>query len=306
MDSYSFYFCAGERRRFLTKLHSAGWRSQPSKTGIGCLATRGLKVQINSVADERHSPDWKFEDFTYRSPMSAEEGQVKQAEPKLERVIQKLEDSVLGKGEEEPYTIRRGDSPGSTRVPARIREIITKNLSEEDVSSPDGSEGMQPQVAAVQICDAIADFPEVGNVMTSGVHQKWREDGISHHHGSERVGQNIRGPCPETYIGETERSLKTRFLEHRRPSSNTSEVSQHIHIESPGHTVTLDKVRILDTEQDYFVRGVKEAVYIRAHQPSLNRDGGRYRLPATFDALLTSSRFRLPESQRLHHKSDEG
>ncbi|KAI8512320.1 hypothetical protein Bbelb_089590 [Branchiostoma belcheri] len=59
--------------------------------------------------------------------------------------------------------------------------------------------------------------------------------------------------------------------------------------------LTLDKVRILDTEQDYFVRGVKEAVYIRAHQPSLNRDGGRYRLPATFDALLTSSRFRLPE-----------
>ncbi|KAI8515731.1 calcium ion binding, partial [Branchiostoma belcheri] len=101
----------------------------------------------------------------------------------------------------------------------------------------------------------------------------------------------------QTYIGETERSLKTRFLEHRRPSSNTSEVSQHIHIESPGHTVTLDKVRILDTEQDYFVRGVKEAVYIRAHQPSLNRDGGRYRLPATFDALLTSSRFRLPESE---------
>ncbi|XP_078616337.1 rootletin-like [Branchiostoma floridae x Branchiostoma japonicum] len=87
MDSYSFYFCAGEKKHFLTKLHGAGW---------------------------------------------------------------KLEDSVLGKGEEEPYTIRRGDSPGSTRVPARIREIITKNLSEEDVSSPDGSEGMQPQVAAVQ------------------------------------------------------------------------------------------------------------------------------------------------------------
>ncbi|KAI8506513.1 hypothetical protein Bbelb_159400, partial [Branchiostoma belcheri] len=32
----------------------------------------------------------------------------------------------------------------------------------------------------------VADFPEVGNVMTSGVHQKWREDGISHHHCSER------------------------------------------------------------------------------------------------------------------------
>ncbi|KAI8490861.1 hypothetical protein Bbelb_312800 [Branchiostoma belcheri] len=96
------------------------------------------------------------------------------------------------------------------------------------------------------------------------------------------------GPCRETCIGETERSLKTRFLEHRRPSSVASEVSQHIHIESPGHTVDLEGVRILDTEQDYFKRGIKEAIYIRALQPSLNRDGGRYRLQTTFDPLLTS------------------
>ncbi|KAI8516676.1 Alpha-catulin [Branchiostoma belcheri] len=87
-------------------------------------------------------------------------------------------------------------------------------------------------------------------------------------------GNTNRGPCRETYIGETKRSLKTRFLEHRRPSSVASEVSQHIHIESPGHTVDLEGVRILDTEQDYFKRGIKEAIYIRALQPSLNRDGG--------------------------------
>ncbi|KAI8502143.1 hypothetical protein Bbelb_197310 [Branchiostoma belcheri] len=101
-------------------------------------------------------------------------------------------------------------------------------------------------------------------------------------------GNTNRGPCRETYIGETERSLKTRFLEHRRPSSVASEVSQHIHIESPGHTVDLEGVRILDTEQDYFKRGIKESIYIRALQPSLNRDGGRYRLQTTFDPLLTS------------------
>ncbi|KAI8513646.1 hypothetical protein Bbelb_079700 [Branchiostoma belcheri] len=104
-------------------------------------------------------------------------------------------------------------------------------------------------------------------------------------------GNTNRGPCQETYIGETERSLKTRFLEHRRPSSVASEVSQHIHIESPGHTVDLEGVRILDTEQDYFKGGIKEAIYrmyIRALQPSLNRDGGQYRLQTTFDPLLTS------------------
>ena len=48
-------------------------------------------------------------------------------------------------------------------------------------------------------------------------------------------GQTTRGQCLESYIGETERSLKKRFQEHKRPSSTSSEVSKHIHIESPGH-----------------------------------------------------------------------
>ncbi|XP_066279172.1 uncharacterized protein [Branchiostoma lanceolatum] len=103
-------------------------------------------------------------------------------------------------------------------------------------------------------------------------------------------GQNIKGPCKETYVGETERSLKTRFNEHKRPSTISSEVSQHLHIESPGHSVSLDKVKILDTESDFVARGIKEAIYIRALRPSLNRDGGRYRLSNTYDPLLTESR----------------
>ena len=95
--------------------------------------------------------------------------------------------------------------------------------------------------------------------------------------------------CSETYIGETERSLKARFLEHRRPSSvSSSEVSQHIHVESPGHQVSLDNVRVLTTEPRYFERGVKEAIYIRAHQPSLNRDGGRYKLPGVYTNTIRS------------------
>ncbi|KAI8496921.1 zinc ion binding [Branchiostoma belcheri] len=114
-------------------------------------------------------------------------------------------------------------------------------------------------------------------------------------------GNTNRGPCRETYIGETERSQKNRFLEHRRPSSVASEVSQHIHIESPGHTVDLEGVRILDTEQDYFKRGIKEAIYIRSLQPSLNRDGGRYRLQTTFDPLLTSHVGKITCPQHLEY-----
>ena len=101
-------------------------------------------------------------------------------------------------------------------------------------------------------------------------------------------GNTNKGQCKESYIGETERALKTRFLEHQRPSSVNSEVSKHIHIELPGHSVSLEKVKILDSEPEFFARGVKEAVYIRAHRPSLNRDGGRHRLSGIYDPLLQS------------------
>ena len=55
-------------------------------------------------------------------------------------------------------------------------------------------------------------------------------------------------PCDASYIGETQRSLKVRFLEHRRPRSTTSEVSRHIHIDNTEHQVGMDEVKILTVE----------------------------------------------------------
>ena len=79
--------------------------------------------------------------------------------------------------------------------------------------------------------------------------------------------------CNKDYIGETERNLRARFLEHRRPSSTSSEVSRHIHDGTPGHGISMENVKILDREPSWFERGVKEAIYIRALKPELNRDG---------------------------------
>ena len=92
--------------------------------------------------------------------------------------------------------------------------------------------------------------------------------------------------CEATYVGETERSLKSRFNEHLRPSSTTSEVSKHIHLEQPEHSVELENTEILTTESRWFERGVKEAIYIRALNPSLNRDSGRYKLPQVWDNII--------------------
>ena len=66
--------------------------------------------------------------------------------------------------------------------------------------------------------------------------------------------------------------MGTRLMERKRRSSVNSEVSKHLHHKD--HSVTLDKAKILLVDHIWFERGVKEAIYIRTHKPSLNADGG--------------------------------
>ena len=87
-------------------------------------------------------------------------------------------------------------------------------------------------------------------------------------------GQTTRGKGKEFYIGETERSLKTRFCEHKRHSTTSSEVSNHIHLEFPGHHIDLDEVKILYREPRWFEREIKETIFIKAKNLTLNKDGG--------------------------------
>ena len=61
--------------------------------------------------------------------------------------------------------------------------------------------------------------------------------------------------------------------------------------------MSLDIVKILTVDNRKFERGVKEAIYIRVMEPSLNKDGGHYLLPAVWTNLLRA-RVRLPPSPR--------
>ena len=54
--------------------------------------------------------------------------------------------------------------------------------------------------------------------------------------------------CDDSYIGETGRSLKYRFLKHKIPSSVNSEVSRHINHDHSDHSITLDNVRIMEVD----------------------------------------------------------
>ena len=92
--------------------------------------------------------------------------------------------------------------------------------------------------------------------------------------------------CGEDYVGETGCSLKTRFDQHRRPSSKSSEVSRHLHSHSPPHSISLADTKVLNVDLRWYERGVKEAIHIKTGRPSLNKDGGRVTLNHIWDNLL--------------------
>ena len=52
------------------------------------------------------------------------------------------------------------------------------------------------------------------------------------------------------YVGETERSLKPRVQKHKRLNSTNSEVSRHINLENPSHSLYLDDVKTIDKDKN--------------------------------------------------------
>ena len=74
-----------------------------------------------------------------------------------------------------------------------------------------------------------------------------------------------------TCIEESGRTFGDRFREHLGgPSSN------HQHSQSTGHQVDLECFIIIDRVAQGATRKIKEAMYIRMNDPSLNRSLGKY------------------------------
>ena len=87
--------------------------------------------------------------------------------------------------------------------------------------------------------------------------------------------------CDEEYIGESAQNFEERFKEHLKAPLPT-----HDHSNISGHTVTLDNFSILGREDQNLMRTIKEALYIRVNNPSLNKNIGKYHLPHIWDEVL--------------------
>lgn len=80
--------------------------------------------------------------------------------------------------------------------------------------------------------------------------------------------------CPDLYIGETKQPLNKRMAQHRRANSSGQDSAVYLHLKEKVHSFEDSNVHILDREDRWFERGVKEAIYVKLEKPSLNRGGG--------------------------------
>jgi len=104
--------------------------------------------------------------------------------------------------------------------------------------------------------------------------------------------------CTSTYVGETSKTLKTRFDQHRRPSSTSSHVSLHLHQpDRESHTITMDNFKILDRDPYTFERKIREAIHIRRLKPDLNKNVGAAELPAIYSNILPAADDVTPRSR---------
>ena len=77
--------------------------------------------------------------------------------------------------------------------------------------------------------------------------------------------------CRDDYIGETSRTLGERYKEHLKQSSPI-----HAHIQQTRHIPTTNNFNIIGREDQGLARTIKEAIYIRVNNPTLNKNIGKY------------------------------
>ena len=87
--------------------------------------------------------------------------------------------------------------------------------------------------------------------------------------------------CDEEYIGESSRTFGKRFKEHQKTPSPIFD-----HYNTTGHKISLENFDIVERENQNLMRAIKEALYIRVIDPSLNRNIGKYHLPHIWDEVL--------------------
>ena len=89
--------------------------------------------------------------------------------------------------------------------------------------------------------------------------------------------------CDEEYIGESARTLGKRRKEHSKQPFPI-----HVNIQQTGHNLTDNSFNIIAREDQGQVRIIKESIFIRVNNPTLNQNAGKYNLSHIWDRVFST------------------
>ena len=87
--------------------------------------------------------------------------------------------------------------------------------------------------------------------------------------------------CDDEYIGETSRTFGERYKEHLKAPSPI-----HHHSNLTGHPTNQNNFQIIGREGHNLARNIKESIFIRINNPTLNNNIGKFNLPHIWDRVL--------------------
>ena len=91
--------------------------------------------------------------------------------------------------------------------------------------------------------------------------------------------------CDDEYIGETSRTFGERYKEHLKAPS-----AIHQHSTLTGHPTNQNNFQIIGREGHNLARNIKESIYIRVNNPSLNNNIGKFNLSHIWDRVLLNTK----------------
>ena len=91
--------------------------------------------------------------------------------------------------------------------------------------------------------------------------------------------------CDDEYIGETSRTFGERYKEHLKAPS-----AIHHHSSQICHPTNHNNFQIIGREGHNLARNIKESVYIRVNNPTLNNNIDKINLPHIWDRVLLNTK----------------
>ena len=90
--------------------------------------------------------------------------------------------------------------------------------------------------------------------------------------------------CDDEYIGETSRTFGERYKEHLKDPSPIHQHSNHT-----DHPTSHNDFQTIGREWHSLARNIKESIFIRVNNPTLNRNIGKFNLPPIWDRVLLNT-----------------